>query len=254
MRPGSEINRVAAAQASASRFIHGDMRSASDFDALPAGRLGDRRRRQSQRAGRARRATSAAASCSNTTWPASSTCWNTAKAHRAGLLLLQQQPRLFHRRAERAAARAPGNALSRWTPRADLPAGSPRAASAVDFSTRAPVSLYGGTKLASRSAGPGIRRGLRLPGVDRPLRRAGRRRTVRHARAGHLRLLDQRPSPPPAAALHRLRWRRQAGPRLLSSARPGRAAGSRRCGSERAGGQRIYTAGGGRPTPCRWRN
>ena len=82
---------------------------------------------------------------------------------------------------------------------------------------------------------------LRLSGVDQPLRRAGRRGTVRHARSGHLRVLDQCPPAAASAALHRFRRHRQAGARRLPSARSGRAARSRRCAQPRSGGQRIYT-------------
>ena len=51
-RPGSEMNR-GALRSLGVRVIHGDIRMASDLESLPpTRRLGDRRRRQSERVGR----------------------------------------------------------------------------------------------------------------------------------------------------------------------------------------------------------
>jgi CDP-paratose 2-epimerase len=56
-----------------------------------------------------------------------------------------------------------------------------------------------------RGLGTRVPRGLRNPGLDQPLRRAGGRRTVRHCGSGHLLLLDQRASAETQASLHRIR-------------------------------------------------
>ena len=121
--------------------------------------------------------------------------------------------------------------LSPWMAAAPLPARvSSATASASDFSTRGP-------DLVSTAAPSWLPRSMALEygeAFDFPvwitrcgvLAGAGQFGTPG---PGHFRLLDQRASAPPAAALHRLRRHRPPGARRLSSARSGGLAGSRRC-------------------------
>ena len=106
------------------------------------------------------------------------------------------------------------------TPTAALPAGVSARRIGVDSPPRAGFALRR-DQAGLRNHGAGIRRRLQFPGLDQSLRRPRRRGAVRHAGAGHLRLLDQRPPAPAAAALHRLRRQRPSGAGCLSSARSG---------------------------------
>ena len=101
-RPGSEINRVRLRKRGV-KFIHGDIRQASDFEVAAGRRLGDRRRRQSQRPGRAR---------GQRQQPAAVRAQSREHRERAGVLqdaprrpaAALEQPRLLHSGAHIAAA------------------------------------------------------------------------------------------------------------------------------------------------------
>ena len=117
-------------------------------------------------------------------------------------------------------------------------------ASESEFSTAAPVSLYGATKLASEVMALEYASAFDFPlwitrcGV---LAGAGQFGT---AGSGHFRLLDERPPAPPPASLYRLRGnghqtRDAFHPRDLAALLVAQMSTSR------SGGQRVYTAGGG---------
>ena len=115
----------------------------------------------------------------------------------------------------------------------------------VDFSTRAPISLYGSTKLASEVMALEYGEAFDFPvwitrcGV---LAGAGQFGTPDQ---GIFSLLDQRAPAPPAAALHRLRRHGQADARRVSSARSGGSADRSDADVPARTGSAIYTAGGG---------
>ena len=69
------------------------------------------------------------------------------KAHRAGLVLLSTS-RVYSIPALRSLPLKEGEDAYRLDPHADLPQGASARGIGVDFSTRAPISLYGATKLA----------------------------------------------------------------------------------------------------------
>ncbi len=70
------------------------------------------------------------------------------------------------------------------------------------------------------SGGPGIRLRVRFSGMDRSLRRAGRRGAIRRRRAGHFFLLDSRTRGPAPFALCWLRRLGSSSQRRVSSRRP----------------------------------
>jgi len=144
------------------------------------------------------------------------------KATRAGLLLLSSSRVYSIPALQSLPLRDCGNAFS-WTSRSLFRAGSPPRASAGLLDQRSAI-LYGSTKLAAEAlslewgAAFGFPCGWTaaaswpVPGnSERPTR--------------DLLLLDQRPSTEAAAALHRFRRGRQAGPGCDAPARPGRLAG-----------------------------
>ena len=87
-----------------------------------------------------------------------------------------------------------------------LPAGLTAAGVREDFSTAASGVALRRDEARQRATRARVRASLWLPGVDQSVRCPRRRRPVRAARPGHLRLLDQQLASPPAAGLHRL-WR-----------------------------------------------
>ena len=80
-----------------------------------------------------------------------------------------------------------------------------RRASTKRFSTAAAGFAVRRDQAGERAAGARVRRDLRVSRVGEPLRRPGRRGTVRPRRSGHLCLLGQQLAARPPVALHRLR-------------------------------------------------
>ena len=148
MRPGSETNRRRF-QKLGVNFFHGDIRAASDFEALPAvDWVIDAAANPSVLAGLKSGFTSRQlfehnlASVLNVL--------EYCKMHQAGLLLLSTS-RVYSIPALLALPlRTAANAFS-LDASAQLPPGVSANGIGVDFSTRAPVSLYGSTKLAAET-------------------------------------------------------------------------------------------------------
>ncbi|HTR39726.1 MAG TPA: NAD-dependent epimerase/dehydratase family protein [Bryobacteraceae bacterium] len=146
MRPGSETNRPRLEKLGA-RVIHGDVRSASDFEALPAvDWVIDAAANPSVLAGVQRGFSSRQlfehnlASLVNVL--------EHCKAHGAGLVLLSSSRVYSIAALVGLPLRVCGNAFQ-LDNSASLPPGVSADGLGVEFSTRAPVSLYGSTKLAS---------------------------------------------------------------------------------------------------------
>jgi CDP-paratose 2-epimerase len=240
-RPGSEINRVRLRKRGI-KFVQGDIRQASDFEVLPAADwVIDAAANPSVLAGLAGNVSSRQlfehnlASIVNVL--------EFCKAHRAGLLLLSSS-RVYSIQALKSLPLKHTADAFYLDHKAELPVGVSARGIGIDFSTHAPVSLYGATKLACEAmaleygeafefpvwidrcgvlAGPGQfgtpEQGIFAYWVNahlhrRPLRYIGFDGTGKQVRdALHPRDL---------AALLDVQMRR-----------------------ERTGGQRIYTAGGG---------
>jgi len=148
MRPGSESNRLRLQKLGVS-FFHGDIRAASDFESLPAadwvidaaanpsvlaGVKGDFSSRQLFEHN--------LASVLNVL--------EYCKAHKAGLLLLSSSRVYSIPALLSLPLRVNGNAF-KLDDAASLPPGVSTNGIGVEFSTRAPISLYGSTKLASET-------------------------------------------------------------------------------------------------------
>ena len=148
MRPGSETNRLRL-QKLGVKFHHGDIRAASDLESVPtvdwvidaaanpsvlAGVTGGFSSRQLFEHN--------LASVINVL--------EYAKAHQAGLLLLSTS-RVYSIPALVSLPLRPNGNAFRLDDEAALPPGVSRNGIGVDFSTRAPISLYGSTKLASET-------------------------------------------------------------------------------------------------------
>jgi CDP-paratose 2-epimerase len=149
-RPGSEANR-SALRTLGVRLIHGDLRLASDVEALPTvDWVIDAAANPSVLAGIDGRATSRQLVEHNLggTLHLLEYC----RQQRAGLILLSTS-RVYSIRALAALPVTPEKGAFRWN--ASAPAASVSGASEhgirEDFSTEAPVSLYGATKLASET-------------------------------------------------------------------------------------------------------
>jgi CDP-paratose 2-epimerase len=144
-RPGSELNRVRLRKRGV-KFIQGDIRHASDFEVLPAADwVIDAAANPSVLAGLAGNASSRQLFEHNL-----SSIVNVleyCKQHRAGLLLLSSS-RVYSISALRSLPLKQSSDAFYLDYAADLPVGISARGIGVDFSTRAPVSLYGGTKLA----------------------------------------------------------------------------------------------------------
>lgn len=240
-RPGSEINRLRLRERGI-KFIQGDIRMASDFETLPAADwVIDAAANPSVLAGLAGNASSRQLFEHNLASMVN--VLEYCKTHHAGLLLLSSS-RVYSIHALRALPLKAADDAFCLEDSADLPAGVSARGIGIDFSTRAPVSLYGGTKLACEAmaleygeafhfpvwidrcgvmAGPG-QFGTPEQGIvaywinahlrHRPLRYIGFDGTGKQVRDIF--------HPRDLAALLDLQMRQ-----------------------ERAGGQRIYTAGGG---------
>jgi CDP-paratose 2-epimerase len=144
-RPGSEINRVRLRKMGV-KFIQGDIRMASDFETLPAADwVIDAAANPSVLAGLAGNVSSRQLFEHNLASMVN--VLEYCKAHRAGLLLLSSS-RVYSIPALRSLPLKMGNDAFYLDHTADLPAGVSARGIGVGFSTHAPVSLYGGTKLA----------------------------------------------------------------------------------------------------------
>jgi CDP-paratose 2-epimerase len=144
-RPGSEINRVRLRQRGI-KFIQGDIRMASDFETLPAADwVIDAAANPSVLAGLAGNVSSRQLFEHNLASMVN--VLEYCKVHRAGLLLLSSS-RVYSIAALKSLPLKQSVDAFYLNAAAALPAGVSARGIAVEFSTAAPVSLYGGTKLA----------------------------------------------------------------------------------------------------------
>src|SRR5580700_5516719 len=143
-RPGSEINRVRLRKRGV-RFIQGDIRLASDFDVLPAADwVIDAAANPSVLAGLPGNVSSRQLFEHNL--GSIVNVLEYCKAHRAGLILLSSS-RVYSIPALIALPLKQGPDAFYLDLKADLPKGVSARGVGIDFSTSAPVSLYGATKL-----------------------------------------------------------------------------------------------------------
>jgi len=145
-RPGSEINRLRL-QRLGVRFFHGDLRSASDFAALPAADwVIDAAANPSVLAGR--RDGFGSRQLFENNLAALGNVLEYAKAHRAGLVLLSSS-RVYSIPALASLPLKVRDDAYALDDAAPLPTGVSARGVAEEFSTSPPVSLYGSMKLAS---------------------------------------------------------------------------------------------------------
>jgi CDP-paratose 2-epimerase len=148
MRPGSEINRGRLRRLGIT-VVHGDIRAASDFAALPAADwIIDAAANPSVLAGLEGNAGSRQLFEHNLA--ALINVLEHARTHAAGLLLLSSSRVYSIPVLASLPLKANGNAFQ-LDETAPLPAGVSAHGIGVEFSTRPPVSLYGSTKLASET-------------------------------------------------------------------------------------------------------
>jgi CDP-paratose 2-epimerase len=146
MRPGAETNRARIEQLGV-EFIHGDLRSASDVSGLPAcDWVIDAAANPSVLAGFSGAGSSRRLFEHNLS--ALGNVLEYCREHKAGLLLLSSS-RVYSIPALAAIPLRVHNQAFAIDPTAPLPRGLTQAGIGEDFSTAAPVSLYGATKLAS---------------------------------------------------------------------------------------------------------
>ena len=146
MRPGSESNR-GKLQKLGVHFLHGDIRSASDFEALPPVEwVIDAAANPSVLAGVTGAFSSRQLFEHNLAGILN--VLEYCKAHRAGLLLLSTSRVYSIPALASLPLRTSGNAFQ-LDAAAALPAGVSSNGIGAGFSTRPPISLYGSTKLAS---------------------------------------------------------------------------------------------------------
>ena len=147
-RPGSETNRVRLRQLGV-KFIQGDIRAASDVEALPAADwVIDAAANPSVLAGL--QSSFSSRQLFEHNLGSLVNVLEYCKAHKAGLLLLSSS-RVYSIAALVGLPLKPGKDAFELNTEADLPVGVSARGIGVDFSTRAPVSLYGSTKLASEA-------------------------------------------------------------------------------------------------------
>jgi CDP-paratose 2-epimerase len=147
-RPGSERNRLALRRAGVQVF-HGDVRSASDVDALPAADwVVDAAANPSVLAGVDGRASSRQVVEHNLLGTVN--LLEYCRRHRAGFVLLSTS-RVYSLATLAALPLDPEDGAFRLRPGAPLPPGVSPAGIDERFSTAGPVSLYGGSKLASEA-------------------------------------------------------------------------------------------------------
>jgi CDP-paratose 2-epimerase len=146
MRPGSELNRERLRKIGVA-FLHGDLRASSDFETLPvADWVIDAAAQPSVLAGLQGGCTSRQLFEHNLASQVN--VLEYCKAHRAGLVLLSSS-RVFSICALRSLPlKVEGDAF-RLEASEPLPLGVSERGIGPDFSTSAPVSLYGSTKLAA---------------------------------------------------------------------------------------------------------
>ncbi len=148
VRPGSERNRGALRRAGI-QVIHGDVRSASDVDALPAAdRVIDAAANPSVTAGLDGLAGSRQVVEHNLLGTVNMLEY--CRRHRAGFVLLSSS-RVYSIAALASLPVEPAGRAFRLRPGATLPSGVSEAGIGERFSTEGPVSLYGGSKLASEA-------------------------------------------------------------------------------------------------------
>ena len=144
-RPGSEINRLRLRKRGI-KFIQGDIRMASDFETLPtADWVIDAAANPSVLAGLAGNISSRQLFEHNLAGMVN--VLEFCKAHRAGLVLLSSS-RVYSIPALKSLPLKHASDAFYLDRTAELPTGVSERGIGVDFSTHAPVSLYGGTKLA----------------------------------------------------------------------------------------------------------
>ena len=135
------------------QFIHGDIRMRERFRTASRRGLGDRRRGESERAGRHETAFSSRQLFEHNLGSVVNIL-EYCKAHKAGLMLTEHQPRVFHPGAAHAAAQeSTSDAFVLDDAGTSASLASPRCGIGVGFFDRAPISLYGSTKLACGSHG-----------------------------------------------------------------------------------------------------
>jgi CDP-paratose 2-epimerase len=148
MRPGSESNRLRL-QKLGVKFFHGDIRAASDFESLPAADwVIDAAANPSVLAGVQGDFSSRQLFEHNLS--SALNVLEYCKAHRSGLLLLSTSRVYSIPALLSLPLRANRNAFELDDTGA-LPPGVSRNGIGVEFSTRAPISLYGSTKLATEA-------------------------------------------------------------------------------------------------------
>jgi CDP-paratose 2-epimerase len=146
MRPGSETNRARLARAGV-QYTHGDLRSASDVAGLPAcDWVIDAAAEPSVLAGLSGEGSSRRLLEHNLT--AFGNVLEYCRRHKAGLLLISSS-RVYSIPALAAVPLCVRDKAFALDPCAPLPRGLTADGIGVDFSTAAPISLYGATKLAS---------------------------------------------------------------------------------------------------------
>jgi CDP-paratose 2-epimerase len=145
-RPGSEMNR-GALRSLGVRVIHGDIRMASDLESLPpTRRLGDRRRRQSERVGR-RQGQWQQRQLFEHNLASLVNVLEYCKKYKAGLLLLSSSRVYSIPQLASLPLKICGDAFRLDASRI-LPQGVSEQGIGPGFSTAPPISLYGCTKLA----------------------------------------------------------------------------------------------------------
>jgi CDP-paratose 2-epimerase len=148
IRPGSETNRADLKRRGVKLF-HGDLRSASDLETLPAvDWVIDAAANPSVLAGVDGRTSSRQLVEHNLGGTVN--MLEFCKAHRAGFILLSTS-RVYSIAPLAALPIEPKNGAFRPSDAAPLPSGVTSEGVAETFSTQAPVSLYGATKLASEA-------------------------------------------------------------------------------------------------------
>ena len=147
-RPGSETNRVRLRQLGV-KFIQGDIRAASDVEALPAADwVIDAAANPSVLAGL--QSSFSSRQLFEHNLGSLVNVLEYCKSHKAGLLLLSSS-RVYSIAALVGLPLKAAKDAFQLNTEADLPVGVSARGIGVDFSTRAPVSLYGSTKLASEA-------------------------------------------------------------------------------------------------------
>lgn len=147
-RPGSETNRVRLRQLGV-KFIQGDVRAASDVEALPAADwVIDAAANPSVLAGL--QSSFSSRQLFEHNLGSLVNVLEYCKTHKAGLLLLSSS-RVYSIAALVGLPLKEGTDAFQLDTEGDLPAGVSARGIGVEFSTSAPVSLYGATKLASEA-------------------------------------------------------------------------------------------------------